>query len=285
MPEFMRACVIGWPIRHSRSPLIHRFWLKEYGVKGDYEKIPVKPEELEEFLAGLAANGLCGCNVTIPHKERAYEIVARANPSGVNPMGRRLKAVNTIWLDEKGRLCADNTDVHGFMANFRQRQPQWRAKDQAVTVLGAGGAARAIVAGFIDAGVKSVTVVNRTGEKALDLAAEMGPPAAAAGLDALPALLEKTDVFVNATSLGMTGQPPLSVPLEALPAHAIIADIVYAPLQTDLLRAAARRGLKTVDGLGMLLHQAAPGFEKWFGPRPEVTRDLRELIERDLEGA
>ncbi len=284
MPEFMRACVIGWPIRHSRSPLIHRFWLKEYGVKGDYEKIPVKPEELEEFLAGLAVNGLRGCNVTIPHKERAYEIVARANPSGVNPMGRRLKAVNTIWLDEKGRLCADNTDVHGFMANFRQRQPQWRAKDQAVTVLGAGGAARAIVAGFIDAGVKSVTVVNRTREKAKALAAEMGPPAAA-GLDALPALLEKTDVFVNATSLGMTGQPPLSVPLEALPAHAIVADIVYAPLQTDLLRAAARRGLKTVDGLGMLLHQAAPGFEKWFGPRPEVTRDLRELIERDLEGA
>ena len=285
MPEFMRACVIGWPIRHSRSPLIHRFWLNKYGVKGDYEKIPVRPEELEDFLASLAANGLRGCNVTIPHKERAYEIVARANPSGVNPMSRRLKAVNTIWLDEKGRLCADNTDVHGFMANFRQRQPQWRAKDQAVTVLGAGGAARAIVAGFIGAGVKSVTVVNRTGEKAKALAAEMGPPAAAAGLDALPALLEKTDVFVNATSLGMTGQPPLSVPLGALPAHAIVADIVYAPLQTDLLRAAARRGLKTVDGLGMLLHQAAPGFEKWFGPRPEVTRDLRELIERDLEGA
>jgi len=277
------ACVIGWPIGHSRSPMIHRWWLKQHGLAGGYDKLAVPPGELEEFLLTLEERGLAGCNVTIPHKERAFEIVTRANPAGVGPMGRRLRAVNTVWLED-GRLHADNTDVHGFMANFRQRLPGWRADGQRVAVLGAGGAARAVVAGFVDAGVGEVTLFNRTLAKAEALAAEMEGPVVARPLDALPGALPAMDVLVNATSLGMHGQPPLEIDLSQLPEHAAVADIVYTPLETQLLRQARERGLKAVEGLGMLLHQAAPGFEKWFGPRPRVTDELRRLVAADIEG-
>jgi shikimate dehydrogenase len=281
-----RACVIGWPIGHSRSPMIHRWWLKQHGLAGGYDKLAVPPGELEEFLLTLSERGLVGCNVTIPHKERAFEIVARANPAGIAPMGRRLRAVNTIWLED-GRLHADNTDVHGFMANFRQALPDWRARGQRVAVLGAGGAARAVVAGFVDAGVEEVTLFNRTLAKAEALAAEMaaedGASIAARALAELPEALPGMDVLVNATSLGMHGQPPLEIDLSPLPSHAAVADIVYTPLETRLLRQARERGLKAVEGLGMLLHQAAPGFEKWFGPRPRVTDELRRLVAADIE--
>jgi shikimate dehydrogenase len=244
----------------------------------------VPPERLRDFLLSLEREGYRGCNVTIPHKERAFEIVSQENPSGIGPMARRLAAVNTIWL-EQGRLHADNTDVYGFMANFRQTLPDWSAEGKNIVVLGAGGAARAIVAGFSDAGVKEITVVNRTVEKAERLIADLagGAPLSAFGLSDLAAALARADVLVNATSLGMTGQPPLEVDLSPLPSGAVVADIVYAPLRTPLLERAAARGLKVVEGLGMLLHQAVPGFERWFGLRPQVTDDLRRIVEADVE--
>ena len=279
--NMQKACVIGWPIGHSRSPLIHNHWIAEHGLNARYDKRPVRPEELEDFLLGLAGMGLRGCNVTIPHKQRALQIVAQTNPSGLSPMAARLQAANTIWL-ENGKLCAGNTDVYGFMENFRQSCPHWRARDQKVTIIGAGGAARAIVAGFADAGVKRITLANRTVRKAEQIAAQMDGPIHPQGLESLPMVLPETDVLVNATSLGMTGQPPLDVDMTALPAHAIVADIVYAPLRTQLLRQAEKRGLNVVEGLGMLLHQAVPGFEKWFGIRPSVTPQLRHLVEEDI---
>ncbi len=282
-----RACVIGWPIGHSRSPIIHGHWLKKHGVAGEYGKRAVKPDELEEFLLGLSAHGLVGCNVTVPHKEAAFRIITRANPEGVSALARALGAVNTVWLDEWGRVRADNTDVYGFMANFHEGAPDWRAAGKHVVIIGAGGAARAVVAGFSQEGVARVTLANRTLEKAERLAqelADIGEAAlAAAPLSALPALLAEADVLVNTTSLGMSGQPPLNIDLSPLPDHAVVADIVYAPLKTALLEQAELRGLSTVDGLGMLLHQAVPGFAKWFGVRPEVTADLRALVEADIE--
>ena len=281
-----RACVIGWPIEHSRSPMIHGYWLKQLGLAGSYDKVAVRPEELRDFLLDLAARGYVGCNITVPHKERAFEIIAAANPEGVSRMARALSAVNTVWLDEAGRLNADNTDVEGFMAHFRACVPGWRAGGRHVLVIGAGGAARAIVAGFAEAGAGRVTIANRTEEKARKLAEELGAafdaPLAAAPLDALPAHMEQADVLVNATSLGMKGQPPLKLDLAPLPPHAVVADIVYVPLRTALLKQAQERGLATVDGLGMLLHQAVPGFARWFGARPEVTDELRQIIEADI---
>ncbi len=281
-----RACVIGWPIEHSRSPMIHGHWLEEHGIAGEYGKRAVRPEALEDFLLNLPRHGLVGCNVTVPHKEAAFEIIHRANPEGVTALARALGAVNTVWLDERGRVCADNTDVHGFMANFMERAPDWTAPGRHVVIIGAGGAARAVVAGFAREGVARVTIANRTLEKAERMAEELagiGEAAlAAAPLSDLPALLPQADVLVNTTSLGMTGQPPLEVDLSPLPEHAVVADIVYTPLKTALLAQAEQRGLATVDGLGMLLHQAVPGFEKWFGLRPEVTRELRALVEADI---
>ncbi len=277
-----KACVIGWPIEHSRSPLIHGYWLRRYGIAGEYGRRAVRPEELKDFLLGMGRAGLVGCNVTIPHKERAWEVVSEANPEGVGRMGNRLKAVNTVWLDESGRLHADNTDVYGFMANFLERLGEWNGTGRHVVILGAGGAARAVVAGFVDTGVRAVTVVNRTVRKAEGIAAEMGDPVRALPLERLDEVMSKADVLVNTTSLGMTGQPSLDVDLSSLPDDAVVADIVYVPLETGLLKRARARGLRTVDGLGMLLHQAVPGFEKWFGIRPEVTPELRRLLEADV---
>ena len=285
--ETRRACVIGWPIGHSRSPMIHGYWLREHGIDGDYDKRAVRPEELEDFLLNLPAHGLVGCNVTVPHKEAAFDIIRRVNPEGVSPLARALGAVNTVWLDERGRLCVDNTDVHGFMANFREHVPDWEAAGRHVVVIGAGGAARAVVAGFAREGVARISIVNRTPEKAERLAQELagiGEAAlTAAPLSDLSALLAAADVLVNATSLGMSGQPPLDIDLSPLPDHAVVADIVYVPLKTALLRRAEERGLATVEGLGMLLHQAVPGFEKWFGVRPEVTPELRALVAANIE--
>ena len=281
-----RACVIGWPIGHSRSPMIHGHWLKEHGIAGEYGKRAVRPEELEEFLLHLSDHGLVGCNVTVPHKEAAFSVISRANPEGVSPLARALGAVNTVWLDEQGRLCADNTDVYGFMAHFRERVPGWCAPGKHVVIIGAGGAARAVVAGFVREGVARITIANRTVEKAARLAEELSGFGEAAlstvPLSDLPALLPEADVLVNTTSLGMTGQPSLEVDVASLPHHAVVADIVYVPLKTALLARAEKRGLTIVDGLGMLLHQAVPGFEKWFGVRPEVTPELRALVEADI---
>jgi shikimate dehydrogenase len=270
------ACVIGWPVSHSRSPLIHGYWLRSLGIAGRYEKAAVAPGEFAHFAAGIGQGGLVGANVTVPHKEAAF-----AACDGFTAAAAELGAVNTLWR-EGGRLIGDNTDVTGFIANLDEEAPAWRAQTRRAIVLGAGGAARAVIQGLIASGVERIAIVNRTPERAERLAALFGAKTYAAPWAALGRLTGEADLIVNATSGGMEGQNAVAIDLEAAPAHAIVADIVYIPLQTPLLTAARRRGLATVDGLGMLLHQAAPGFERWFGVRPAVTPELRALIEDDI---
>ncbi|MGQ2907731.1 MAG: shikimate dehydrogenase [Aliihoeflea sp.] len=275
MADMTRAFVIGHPIAHSRSPMIHGHWLAAHGISGDYRAIDVAPADLSAFLERVRRGEFAGGNVTIPHKEAVFEAVARRDAAA-----GAIGAVNTLWL-EKGELVGGNTDAYGFAANLDAGAAEWRQAETAL-VLGAGGAARAVLHALREAGIAKVTVANRSAARAGELALAF-PGVKPAGLDQAPALLARTDLLVNTTSLGMKGQPSLDLDLEALPDHAIVTDIVYAPLITPLLARAAARNLKTVDGLGMLLHQAVPGFERWFGVRPAVTPDLHALIVANLE--
>ncbi len=265
-----RACVIGWPVEHSRSPLIHRYWLKLYGIDGAYEKEAVRPEDFESFLGSLAARGYAGANVTLPHKEAALRAAAIADEAA-----RAIGAANTLWLDQTGRLCASNTDAYGFMTNLDEKAPDWNEGRRPVLVLGAGGAARAILYGLFAAGASRILLANRTRERAEALTEAFGQPVKVIGWAERNRALAGCGLLVNATSLGMTGKEPLDIDLAALPQDAVVADIVYSPLETKLLAAARAKGNRTVDGLGMLLHQAVPGFERWFGVRPKVTPELR----------
>jgi shikimate dehydrogenase len=271
--------VAGWPIAHSRSPIIHRHWLVELGVEGSYERFPVPPGEFGQFAASIGRDSLVGINVTAPHKEVAFAICDRRTPAAVT-----LWAVNTLWR-EGGRLCGGTTDVEGFLSNMDESAPGWAAGGKSATVIGAGGAARAIVQALISRGFERIAVVNRTHARAEALAKKFRQGAIALPLGALAAELTKTDLLVNASSLGMVEQPPLSVDLDPLPPAAIVADVVYVPLRTPLIEAAAARGLRVADGLGMLLHQAAPAFMRWFGKRPLVTPALRALVEENIRAA
>lgn len=275
MADAAHAFVIGHPIAHSRSPMIHGHWLATHGLAGDYRAIDVAPADLSEFLQRVRRGEFAGGNVTIPHKETVFEAVSRRDAAA-----GAIGAVNTVWVEE-GELVGGNTDAYGFAASLDAGAPQWRQAETAL-VLGAGGAARAVLHALREAGIGKVTVANRSAARAGELALAF-PGVKPAGLDQTPALLAKTDLLINTTSLGMKGQPPLDLDLDALPDHAIVTDIVYAPLVTPLLERAGARGLTTVDGLGMLLHQAVPGFERWFGVRPAVTPDLHALIVADLE--
>ena len=268
---------MGWPIAHSRSPLIHNYWLKTHGIAGVYERIAAPPGAFAAFAQSIRDGALVGANVTVPHKEAAF-----AACDWLSPTAGELGAVNTLWR-EAGKLCGDNTDVGGFLANLDESAPGWRV--HRAVVIGAGGAARAIVAGLRSRGVETITLMNRTHERALRLARQFGDGVEAAPHSATSEALAGADMLVNTSSLGMRGQPPLVIDLSPLPAHALVADLVYAPLRTPLIDAAAAQGLRVVDGLGMLLHQAAPGFERWFGVRPSVTSQLRALIEADITGA
>ncbi len=265
----IRAFVIGWPISNSLSPELHTYWLRSYGIDGEYEKIAVAPDDLDAFLANIEANGFVGGNVTIPHKEN---IVKNINQTGKT--AKRLRAANTIWL-ENGILTAHNTDAYGFSANLDEFAPDWR-KSETALVLGAGGASKAIVLALIDAGLKKIIIINRTRQRADDLAAMMANGCISGDFAELPKYLKQTDLMINTTSLGMKGQPRLDIDISMLPKTAIVTDIVYNPLKTRLLKDAEALGLTTVDGIGMLLHQAVPGFEKWFGIRPEVSSGLRQ---------
>jgi shikimate dehydrogenase len=270
------ACVIGWPIKHSRSPLIHGCWIKQHGLNADYRREEVAPEAFDAFVRNLAAHGYVGANITIPHKEAA---LAASEP---DDRARAVGAANTLWLDN-GKLRSTNTDVEGFIDNLDAAVPNWdRDAGGEAVVLGAGGSSRAIVYGLIERGFKTIHVVNRTLDRAEALRKRFGSAVQPANTSALPHLLKRAGLLVNTTSLGMTGQPPLDIDLSPLKADAAVADLVYAPLETGLLAAAHKRGLKTADGLGMLLHQAVRGFALWFGVRPEVTPELRALIEADL---
>ena len=273
-----RACILGWPLSHSRSPLIHSYWLKSFGLAGEYFALPIPPAGIERALAGFATSGFIGGNVTIPYKEAALKAVAAADP-----VAAALGAVNTLWLEE-GRLMGANTDAAGFLANLDESAPGWDAEPGPAIVLGAGGAARAVVWALLDRGFDPVSVVNRTVERAEELSARFGPRTRAFDWASLPRLLGDARLLVNTTSLGMEGQPPLEIDLHQLSEAAVVTDLVYAPLETPLLAAARARDLPAVDGLGMLLHQAAPGFERWFGHRPSVTAELRRLVIDDLQG-
>jgi shikimate dehydrogenase len=276
-----RAFVIGHPIAHSRSPMIHGHWLARYGIEGSYRAIDVAPQDLVAFLSGLAENGFAGGNVTIPHKEAAFAAAGRLDEAA-----QAIGAVNTLWFED-GILCGGNTDAHGFAANLDQHAPGWAAGGAAV-VVGAGGAARAVVHALKARGVRDIRIANRTVERARELAARFGDGVSAHPSATLAELLGDAGLLVNTTSLGMQGKEAageLPADPALLPAHALVTDIVYVPLETPLLAAARRRGLKTVDGLGMLLHQAVPGFERWFGRRPEVTPALRALVAADLGAA
>ncbi|WP_407975969.1 shikimate dehydrogenase [Brucella pseudogrignonensis] len=276
-----KAFVTGFPIKHSRSPLIHGFWLKEHGIEGSYEAIEVLPENFAEFAASLAKNGFAGGNVTIPHKEVAFATVDSRDAAA-----EAIGAVNTLWI-ESGKLCGGNTDAYGFAANLDALAPGWDNANTAL-VLGAGGAGRAIVHALQTRGFSRIAIVNRTLSRAEELASHFGEGVSAHGWDAAQALVKDAGLIVNTTSLGMSGHgEPTEFPLDLSEAQksAVATDIVYIPLKTPFLASAKAAGLKTVDGLGMLLHQAVPGFERWFGKRPEVTEALRNYILDDMKKA
>jgi shikimate dehydrogenase len=271
------ACLIGWPAAHSRSPLIHRYWLRTLGIAGGYVIEAVPPDEFQDFVFRLALRGFVGANVTIPHKEHALAV------SKPDARARAIGAANTLWFAD-GELQSTNTDVEGFVNNLDASAPGWDRIDEAL-VLGAGGSARAVVFGLLERGIACVHLVNRTASRAQALADQFGDKVHPAAWNQVAELLPRAGLLVNTTSLGMRGQPPLDLDVGRLPTDAVVADLVYVPLTTALLAAARERGLRTADGLGMLLHQAVRGFELWFGQRPAVTAELRALVEADLTGA
>ncbi len=271
-----RAGVVGWPVEHSRSPMIHGYWLKELKIPGSYEKFAVRPGELRQFLDKIREGELVGANVTVPHKEAAFAACDERTP-----VAEALGAVNTLWRQDGG-LMGDNTDVAGFLANMDEAAPGWAERAKLAIVIGAGGAARAIVYALMSRGFERIAIVNRTQERAETLAAHFGGSTTAMAWADLSKNLAEADLLVNSSSLGMVGQPPLALDLSALPERAVVADIVYVPLRTPLIEAASACGLRTVEGLGMLLHQAAPAFARWFGREPVVTPALRALVEAEV---
>jgi shikimate dehydrogenase len=269
------ACVMGWPVAHSRSPLIHGYWLKRYGIKGDYRREAVTPEDFPAFLKSLGARGYVGGNITQPHKEMALKLTEP------DDRARAIGAANTVWLDN-GVLRSTNTDVIGFLSSLDVGAPGWERNSETTVVLGAGGAARAIVYGLIERGAGRVYVVNRTLARAEAFKTLFGPRVFPVGWDAVPRLLKEAGLVVNTTSLGMTGNPDLPVDIAGVRDGTAIGEIIYVPLKTRLLEQAERRGLKHSDGLDMLLYQAVRGFELWFGVKPEVTPELRQIIVDEL---
>lgn len=271
--KFILAGVMGWPIAHSRSPKIHNYWFARYGLSGSYVPLAVEPGRLETALSALPALGFAGCNLTIPHKEAALACL-----DAIDPAAQRIGAVNCVVVDKAGALIGRNYDGYGFVASLHEGAPAWKADAGPCILIGAGGGARAIVSGLIDAGATDIRIFNRTRARAERIAADFGAPVTAGDWDDRHAALAGANLLVNTTSQGMVGQQPLDLALDALPASAVVADIVYAPLETPLLAAARARGATAVDGLGMLLHQARPAFRDWTGVMPDVTPELRAAI-------
>ena len=277
------AGIMGWPVTHSRSPALHNFWIDEHGIDGVYVPLPVPPEHLAQALRALPALGFRGCNLTLPHKQAALAIVDR-----VDPLARRIGAMNTVVVAVDGRLEGMNTEVFGFRENLRERAPDWKASAGPAIILGAGGAARAIVAALIEMKVEEIRIVNRTRARVERVADDLASPTTRITIhpwSERDTVQREAGILVNTTSLGMTGEPALDIDLSQLPPSAVVADIVYVPLETPLLAAARQRGHLTVDGLGMLLHQGRPGFEAWFGSPVRVTREQRAAVLTTLTGA
>jgi len=268
------VCVVGWPAGHSRSPLIHQYWMKVHNIDAEYRKEAVPPEQFADFITHLRERGYIGCNVTVPHKQAVMELAS------ADDRAKAVGAANTLWFDGD-KLRATNTDVEGFLANLDQMTPGWDRGLESAVVLGAGGAARAVVYALIQREVQRIHVVNRSPERAEALRARFGARINVAQWSEMTGLLGGAGLLVNTTSLGMVGQPPIEINLRC-PMSMVVADLVYVPLETGLLAAARDKGLRTADGLGMLLHQAVRGFELWFGVKPEVTPELRRLVEEDL---
>ncbi len=278
--RFFLAGVMGWPVMHSRSPALHNYWFTRYCLAGAYVPLAIEPGNLAAALRALAPLGFSGCNLTIPHKERALDTLDE-----VDPLARRIGAISCVVVRPDGSLAGTNNDSYGFVHNILQQQPEWRADAGPVTVIGAGGGARAVAYSLAERGAKEIRVTNRTPARAEALAREFGPPVAAVPWSERHRALAGAAMLVNTTSQGMTGQPPLDLELEALPIAALVCDIVYIPLETPLLAAARARGNRTIDGLGMLLHQARPAWQAWFGVDPEVTPELRAVIEATIPGS
>ena len=272
--RFVLAGVMGWPVAHSRSPVIHKHWIAKHGLNGSYVQLPVQPENLEDAIRGLKALGFAGCNVTVPHKVQAMALMDE-----LHPVARRMQAINTIVVREDGSLYGMNNDGAGYVQSLRDADPAWRGDAGPVLLLGAGGAARAIVVALLDEGAPEIRICNRTRDKAQVLADEFGPLVKVVDWAEREDAQAGVSLLVNSTTLGMHGQSPLELRLDALPVQALVSDAIYIPLETPLLAAARVRGHRTVNGLGMLLNQARPAFKAWFGVMPEITPELRAAIQ------
>jgi shikimate dehydrogenase len=275
--KYALAGVMGWPVGHSRSPLLHNHWIKQYGLNGAYVLLPVAPGRLADAVRGLSALGFAGCNVTLPHKVDAMALV-----DSVAPMAREIGAINTIVVQPDGSLHGINNDGFGYIASLLEARPNWRADAGPITVLGAGGAARAVLVALAQRGAKEIRLLNRTFDKAQGLAREIGAPVAALPWEQRHDALADVAMLVNTTSQGMHGNAALDLKLDALPRQALVSDVIYVPLETPLLAQARARGNPTVNGLGMLMNQARPAFEAWFGVLPEITPELRRIMEASI---
>jgi shikimate dehydrogenase len=276
-PAYKLAGVMGWPVAHSRSPLIHNHWIAQYGLSGAYVLLPVEPAKLQTAIRALAALGFAGCNLTIPHKVDVMQWL-----DVIESSAKRIGAVNTVVVEADGALTGRNTDAFGFIESLHQEHPDWRGDAGPACVIGAGGAARAVLCALLDDGVPQVRLCNRSSGKAHELAQEFGPRVLSVEWQERHEALRGINLLVNTTNQGMHGQEALDLQLEALPCAAVVSDIIYVPLQTPLLAAASARGNRTSHGLGMLLHQARPAFEAWFGVHPQVTPDLWEKVMSSL---
>lgn len=278
--KFVLAGVMGWPVMHSRSPMIHNYLLARHGLAGTYVPLAITPDNLAGALRGLAPLGFSGCNITIPHKEQALRIVDE-----VDGVARRIGAISCVIVRSDGSLRGTNNDAFGFVQNVLQTHPAWRADSGPIVVIGAGGGARAVVYAMAERGAREIRLVNRTIARAETLAREFGAPVSVVGWDDRHRALAGAAMLINTTSQGMVGQPALDLSLDTLPTTALVCDIVYVPLETTLLAAARRRGNPTVDGLGMLLHQVRPAWQAWFGIDPDITPELRAQVEATIAKA
>ena len=273
MAPYKLAGVMGWPVAHSRSPVIHNHWIAHHGLKGAYVLLPVQPQNLEPALRALPVLGFAGCNLTIPHKVEAMSLVDR-----VDHLATRIGAINTIVVEADQSLTGRNTDAFGYIESLRDAKPQWRADAGPAVVIGAGGAARAIIVGLIDQGAREIRLANRSWAKAHDMAQEFGAPVSAIAWEDRHEALAGAALLVNTTNQGMQGEAALDLRLDRLPVEALVSDIIYVPMETPLLSAARRHGNDTVNGLGMLLNQARPAFEAWFGVQPDITPELLRQV-------